>query len=146
MPIEKDRRLAGRLQGFRIHQRMQIGRNDLNSLESGRAQVIANPPGRTFNIRFVFALRAHARNAQKFVQLREMRLAPAFNEFRKFHRDSLGYEPLILGPPTARHKQVAFSTRPPRLMAESLSTLRVPGDLCRNPTISNKSEVVSATF
>ena len=65
MAVEKDGGLAGRVQRFRVDQRMQLGRNDFDVGESGAAEPFGNPLGGALDVRLVLALRADAGNAQE---------------------------------------------------------------------------------
>jgi len=54
---------------------VQIGRNNFNRLKSCSAEIIRDPASATLDIRLVFALGAHAGNAQEFAKLRQMLVA-----------------------------------------------------------------------
>src|SRR6201999_4123606 len=84
--VKEDRGLAGSFERFRIDERMQSGRNDLNGFKSGYFEFIGNPLCGSFDVGFVFALGADARDAEKFAELFEVRVAATFDKFSKVHR------------------------------------------------------------
>src|SRR5256885_8574009 len=85
MPVEKYRWLPGTFERLGVYQRVQGRRNDFDRLESSRAQIVRHPLRGALDVRLVFALCAHTRYAQKLIQLREMLLLAAVNEFSKVH-------------------------------------------------------------
>jgi hypothetical protein len=84
--IKKDGGLARSFEGFGVNQGMKTGLDDLNGLETGGGEFAGNPVGGALDIRFVFALGADARDAEKFLQLGEMLVAATFNIFSKVHK------------------------------------------------------------
>src|SRR6267154_939795 len=89
MPIEKNGGFSGSVERFGVNQRMHVGGNGFDGLESGSAELVGNPARGAFDIRLVFAFGADARNAQKFTKLREMRVAMIFDEIGKVHSSPL---------------------------------------------------------
>src|SRR5260370_12254422 len=94
MAVKKDGGLAGRFQGFRVDQRMEICGDDLDVFEARRAEVADNPVGAALDIGFVFALGANARDAQKLAQVSQMLLAGTVNKVSKIH-EALWYRESI---------------------------------------------------
>ena len=82
VPVKKNRRFAGSVQRFAIHQWMHFRGNDFDLFEARRAQLCPPPNARPFDIRLVLALGAHARNAQKFLQLVQVFFALGFDVVR----------------------------------------------------------------
>ena len=64
--VKEDGGLAGSFERFRIHERMEIGRNNFNFLESRGAKIVRHPASGAFDVRFMLALGAHAGDSQKF--------------------------------------------------------------------------------
>jgi hypothetical protein len=90
--VEKDRGLAGGLEGFRIDQRMKFGGNDLNRFKPGGCEFVGDPASGALNVGLVLALGAHAGNAQKFAQFREMPIAATLYKFCKVYIRPQGCE------------------------------------------------------
>src|SRR6266699_1758291 len=90
MSGEKDGGLAGGVQGCRVDERGETRGDDVNVLESAGAEMIGDPACAALDIALVLALGADARNAQKFVQLREMLIAVTVNELSKIHKQLSG--------------------------------------------------------
>src|SRR5882762_10151800 len=88
--VEKDGGFAGSFERFRVDERVQIGRNNFNRLKSCSAEIIRDPASATLDIRLVFALGAHAGNAQEFAKLRQMLVAATFDKFSKVHKGPSG--------------------------------------------------------
>src|SRR6202043_3522893 len=85
MPVEKNGGLAGSVERFGVHQRVHVGGNDFDGLETGGAQLVSDPARGAFNVRLVFALGADAGDAQEFAKLGKMRVAMIFNKVGKIH-------------------------------------------------------------
>jgi hypothetical protein len=68
--VKKDGGLAGSFERLGIDERMEIGRNNFNFLETGGAKIVSHPASRAFDIRFMFALGADAGDPQKLAKLR----------------------------------------------------------------------------
>src|SRR5260370_38972879 len=90
MAVKKDGGLTGSFQGFRVDQRVEICRHDLNVFEAGRAEVAGNPIGAALDIGFVFALGANTGDAQKFAEFRKMLVTGSVNKVSKIHETSSG--------------------------------------------------------
>ena len=60
--------LPGAFERFGVDERMKCGGNDFNCVESGGTQIVGNPAGGAFDVRFVLGLGADAGDAKKFVQ------------------------------------------------------------------------------
>jgi len=59
--VEKDGGLAGSIEGFGVDERMEMGGNNFDGGEPGRAEVIRDPLGGAFDIGLVFAFGADTR-------------------------------------------------------------------------------------
>ncbi len=90
MAVEKDGGLAGRLQGFRIDERVKGGGHNLHVFESSSAQMIGDPARAAFDIGLVLAFGADAGNTQKFAKLRQMLVAGSVNQVSKIHKRPSG--------------------------------------------------------
>src|SRR5258708_10507720 len=91
MAVKKDGGLARSFQRFRVDQRVEICRDDLNVFEAGRAEVAGNPIGAALDIGFVFTLGANAGDAQEFAKLRKVLVTGRVNKVSKIHmRDPQG--------------------------------------------------------
>src|SRR6202790_2334648 len=85
MSVKKNGGLAGSVERFGVHQRVHVGGNDFDGLESGGAQLVRNPVRGAFNVRLVLAFGADAGDAQEFAKLGKMRVAMIFNKVGKIH-------------------------------------------------------------
>src|SRR6266852_9363186 len=85
VPVEKNGGLAGRFEGFGVDQRMHVGGNDFNFLESGGAQFVGNPACGALDVGLVLALGADAVDAEEFAEFGEMLLAVLLDEVSKVH-------------------------------------------------------------
>ena len=83
--VEKDRGFARGFEGFGINKRMKFGGYNFDGLESRGAQAVCNPFGGAVDVWLMLAFGAYGRDAQKFVELREMLLAATFYKFSKVH-------------------------------------------------------------
>ena len=70
MAVKENGRFAGSFERFGIDERMEIGGNDFDFLETGGAKMVGHPAGGAFDVRLVLAFRADAGDTQKFTQLR----------------------------------------------------------------------------
>ena len=77
--VEQDRRLAGRVQRFAVHQRMHFRRDNFDIVEACGAQSVGHPFRGALDVRLVLGLRADAGNPQKFVQIVQVLFALGFD-------------------------------------------------------------------
>src|ERR1700680_1380596 len=84
--VKKHGWFAGGFERLGIDERMEICGNNFNFLKSSGAQIVRHPPSGAFDVRFVFALGADARDSQKLAQLCQMLVAITFYKFSKVHK------------------------------------------------------------
>src|SRR5262245_11276880 len=65
---------------------MQRRRNDFDSPETRRRQVVRHPSRSSFHVGLVFGFGADARNTEKVLQFGEVLVAATINKFSQSHR------------------------------------------------------------
>ena len=85
MAVNQHGRLARRLQRFAVDERMHLRRLDLDLFQARGAKLFRHPVRRFLDIGLVLALGAHARDAQKLLQLVEIVFALGFDVVEDVH-------------------------------------------------------------
>ena len=89
VPVEKNGRLARRVQRFAVNERMHFRGNDFDIVEARAAQAFGHPFRGALDVRLVLGLRADAGNPQKFIEIVQVLVALGIDVSRRFMRRSL---------------------------------------------------------